>query len=76
IVDDLLDVLGDPALTGKAGGADALRGKPTFPAVVGVEAARMRAAELAREGIEALAGFGTEAGQLREFAGELISRSP
>ncbi len=75
IVDDLLDVLGDPALTGKAAGADALRGKPTFPAVAGIEAARRRAAELARAGIEALAGFGPEAGQLREFAGELVARS-
>ena len=76
IVDDLLDVLGDPALTGKAAGTDALRGKPTFPGVAGIAAARERAAELAREGIEALAGFGPEAGQLRDFASELVSRSP
>ena len=76
IVDDLLDVLGDPAVTGKAGGADALRGKPTFPAVAGIEAARARAAELAKAGLDALAGFGAEAGQLREFASDLVSRSP
>ncbi len=75
IVDDLLDVLGDPALTGKTSGADALRGKPTYPAIAGTAAARERAAELAREGIEALAGFGPEAGQLREFAAELVERS-
>jgi farnesyl diphosphate synthase len=75
IVDDLLDVLGDPALTGKTRGADALRGKPTYPAVAGIAAARARAAELAREGVEALAGFGPEARQLREFAAELVERS-
>jgi geranylgeranyl diphosphate synthase, type II len=75
IVDDLLDVLGDPALTGKTGGADALHGKPTYPAVAGIAAARERAAELARAGIEALAGFGPEAAQLREFAAELVERS-
>ena len=75
IVDDLLDVLGDPALTGKNSGADALRGKPTYPAIAGIAAARRRAAELARSGIEALAGFGPEAGQLREFAAELVERS-
>ncbi len=75
IVDDLLDVLGDPALTGKSGGADALRGKPTYPAIAGIAAARLRAAELARAAIEALAGFGPEAGQLREFAAELVERS-
>ena len=74
IVDDLLDVVGDPVVTGKAGGADALRGKPTYPAVAGIAAARARANELAEQGIAALAGFGPEAGQLREFAGELIAR--
>ncbi|MGH8135406.1 MAG: polyprenyl synthetase family protein [Steroidobacteraceae bacterium] len=75
IVDDLLDVLGDPIQTGKAGGADAMRGKPTYPAIAGVAAARERAMELARAGIEALAGFGPEAAQLREFAAELVERS-
>jgi geranylgeranyl pyrophosphate synthase len=74
IVDDLLDVLGDPAVTGKLAGSDALRGKPTYPAVAGVAAARSRAAELADEGIAALAGFGPAADPLREFAGELVRR--
>ena len=75
IVDDLLDVLGDPAETGKASGADALRGKPTYPAVAGVAGARARATELARAGIEALVAFGPEAAELREFAAELVERS-
>jgi farnesyl diphosphate synthase len=74
IVDDLLDVLGDPAVTGKGAGSDALRGKPTYPATAGVAAARARANELAREGIEALAGFGPAAAQLRDFAGQLVLR--
>ena len=75
IVDDLLDVVGDPVLTGKSSGADALHGKPTYPSIAGVAAARERAAELARAAVEALAGFGPEAGQLREFALELVERS-
>jgi farnesyl diphosphate synthase len=75
IVDDLLDVVGDPVLTGKSSGADALRGKPTYPSIAGVAAARERAADLARAAVEALAGFGPEAGQLREFALELVERS-
>lgn len=74
IVDDLLDVLGDPAVTGKLAGADALRGKPTYPAVAGVAAARARAAELAEAGVAALAGFGPGADQLREFARDLVRR--
>jgi len=74
IVDDLLDVLGDPLVTGKGAGSDALRGKPTYPAIAGVAAARARANELAHEGIEALAGFGPAAQQLRDFAGQLQVR--
>jgi farnesyl diphosphate synthase len=74
IVDDLLDVLGDPAVTGKVAGSDALRGKPTYPAIAGVAAARARAAELAGEAITALADFGPEAARLREFAGDLVRR--
>ena len=74
IVDDLLDVLGDPAVTGKPAGADALRGKPTYPAVAGVNAARNRAAELAEAGVAALAGFGPGADQLRDFARDLVRR--
>ncbi|HEU5468138.1 MAG TPA: farnesyl diphosphate synthase [Steroidobacteraceae bacterium] len=74
IVDDLLDVLGDPAITGKVAGSDALRGKPTYPAIAGVAAARARAAELAGAGIAALEAFGPEAAQLRDFAAELVQR--
>jgi farnesyl diphosphate synthase len=74
IVDDLLDVLGDPTVTGKVAGSDALRGKPTYPAIAGVQAARARATELAEEGVVALAAFGPEAASLREFAGDLVLR--
>jgi geranylgeranyl pyrophosphate synthase len=74
IVDDLLDVLGDPAVTGKLTGADALRGKPTYPAIAGIAGARARAAELAGEGIAALAAFGPEADRLAEFATDLVGR--
>ena len=74
IVDDLLDVLGDPAVTGKVAGSDALRGKPTYPAIAGVAAARARAVELADAGIAALADFGPEASRLRDFAADLVQR--
>ncbi|CAN5835108.1 (2E,6E)-farnesyl diphosphate synthase [soil metagenome] len=59
IVDDLLDVTGDPARTGKAAGADAARAKATYPAVHGVEGAREQAetaADVAREALAPLAG--------------------
>jgi len=64
IVDDLLDVTGDPARTGKKAGADAARAKATYPAVHGIEGARRQAetaAEVARAALAPLAGRpGTE----------------
>ena len=51
IVDDLLDVEGDPAATGKGTGRDSTHRKATFPAIFGVEASRQRAAELVDEAL-------------------------
>src|SRR5690606_26443610 len=47
IRDDLLDVEGDSATLGKTAGKDAAQGKATFPALLGVEASRLRLDELA-----------------------------
>lgn len=57
IVDDLLDVTGDPTRTGKAAGADAARAKATYPAVHGIERTREQAeaaAEVARTALSPL----------------------
>jgi geranylgeranyl diphosphate synthase type II len=45
IVDDILDVEGDPALLGKTAGKDAADSKPTYPALFGLERSRALAAE-------------------------------
>jgi geranylgeranyl diphosphate synthase, type II len=58
IVDDLLDVTGDPTRTGKASGADAARAKATYPAVHGIEGTRGQAeaaADVARRALTPLA---------------------
>jgi geranylgeranyl diphosphate synthase type II len=68
IVDDLLDIEGDPTATGKGTGRDTTHRKATFPAIFGVEASRRRAAELVDEALAAIAGFGGEADPLRALA--------
>jgi geranylgeranyl diphosphate synthase type II len=45
IVDDILDVEGEAATLGKTAGKDAAAGKPTYPALYGLEASRRMAAE-------------------------------
>lgn len=74
IQDDILDELGDPAAMGKPRGADAARNKPTYPSVVGLDAARARARELYRAARDALAPFGDEAEGLHWLARRVIER--
>jgi geranylgeranyl diphosphate synthase type II len=74
IQDDLLDVLGDVSTLGKATGADSARAKPTYPAVIGVEASQQRMQRLHDEALEALVPFGTRADPLRLLAQWLLQR--
>ena len=74
IDDDLLDVEGDAALLGKQTGMDAQRGKMTWPALVGVEAARERSARLWDEAEEAISMFGERAWFMRAFARQMRER--
>jgi farnesyl diphosphate synthase len=75
IVDDILDVEGDPRLLGKAVGADEARRKPTYPAAVGLAAARTRAAELHGRALGAIDCYGERAAMLAWLAGYIVGRS-
>lgn len=73
IIDDLLDVEGDPAETGKAVRADAR--KTTFVSFSGVSGARQLARELCDTADRALAPFGKGADRLRELSAFVMARS-
>lgn len=72
IVDDLLDVTGDPGETGKAARADAR--KTTFVSFSGVEGARELAAELCRTADASLKPFGAKAAPLLELSAFVANR--
>lgn len=74
IQDDLLDVLSDTATLGKTADADRARGKPTYPAVLGVAASQQRVGQLHVQAIEALDPFGPAADALRALADWLLVR--
>lgn len=74
IADDLLDVTGDEAQTGKRVGKDAKAGKATFVDHLGVDGARARADELVEDAISALALFDGRADGLREAARFVVTR--
>ena len=72
IVDDLLDVAGTTAETGKAVRADAR--KTTFVSFSGVDGARQLAAELCLSADRALGPFGARADRLRELSAFVAAR--
>ena len=74
IQDDLLDVEGDVALTGKATGSDQARAMPTYPAVVGLEPARERVRQLHSTAADALAAHGWADSPLAQLGGWLLGR--
>ena len=73
IIDDLLDVEGNPAETGKAVREDAK--KTTFVSFSGVTGARQLATELCQTADRALTPFGRRADRLRELSAFVAARS-
>lgn len=74
IVDDLLDLEGDVAALGKETGMDAQRGKMTWPAVRGVEQARLDAQNAVDEAVAAMQIFGEPGKKLSKLALESLVR--
>jgi farnesyl diphosphate synthase len=74
IADDILDVTGDEARTGKRVGKDAGAGKATFVSLLGLEGAKARAAALVDEAEAALSGYGAGAANLIAAARFVIAR--
>lgn len=72
IIDDLLDVEGNPEETGKAVREDAR--KTTFVSFSGVEGARQLAAELCQTADRALSPFGARADRLTELSAFVAAR--
>jgi farnesyl diphosphate synthase len=74
IQDDILDVEGSTEDLGKTIGADAARAKPTYPSVLGLEAAKTRARDLKRRACAHLAPFRGRTQVLEWLASYVIDR--
>ncbi|NOT58521.1 MAG: polyprenyl synthetase family protein [Deltaproteobacteria bacterium] len=75
VADDILDVEGETAKTGKRAGRDAELQKVTYPAAVGMKKAKARARELLHEALAALQSFPVAADPLREIAKFVVERA-
>lgn len=75
IADDILDVEAPSVRTGKSVGRDGERRKATFPAVLGLTAAKVRARELRDQALAALATMPAAADPLRALARFVVERA-
>lgn len=75
VQDDLLDIEGDTQIMGKPRGSDVARAKPTYPALLGAEGARMHLSQLLDAALESLTPFGERAEALRAMAGFVVARN-
>lgn len=74
VVDDLLNVKGDPTVTGKAVGTDMARQKNTYPALLGLAPSEAYSRALIDEGLQALTIFDNNADPLRAIARYIVQR--
>jgi geranylgeranyl pyrophosphate synthase len=75
IMDDVLDVTATSTALGKTTGRDAMLGKSTYPALLGVDGARERASSLIDDGLESLAQHGLLTQELTQVANFMVTRT-
>jgi farnesyl diphosphate synthase len=75
IYDDILDVAGFEAQTGKNTQSDAARDKPNFPSILGLEESHLQAAQWCRKALDALGEIERDTGNLEDLATYVISRN-
>ena len=74
VKDDILDIEGDTEILGKPSGSDVQQNKSTFPALLGLEAAKQYAEELVAEALLTLDGIPYNTVALEELANYMIQR--
>ncbi|MCG6975524.1 MAG: (2E,6E)-farnesyl diphosphate synthase [Acidiferrobacterales bacterium] len=75
VVDDILDVTADTETLGKPQGSDQAQNKPTYPSILGLDAARNKAEELYQSALASLAPLGDNGTTLGEIADYIVHRN-
>ena len=74
VQDDILDIESDTATLGKAQGSDMINDKSTYPALLGMTAAKARLIELHQQAKESVTEFGAAAQPLVWLADFIVTR--
>lgn len=74
ISDDILDVIGDKDVMGKKPGQDHVKGKATYPSLLGLSESKRMAEELVEKAVKSLSDFGYAAEPLRAIGNFIVER--
>ena len=74
VQDDILDIEGNSDVIGKPQGSDLEQNKPTYPALLGLEGAKLLLQQLHTEAVQALKPFGSNARDLIALADFIVQR--
>lgn len=74
VVDDILNIEGDPKIMGKGVGSDARHDKMTFPAIIGLDKSKNYAKELVGNALAEIEKLDARAAPLRAIAKYIINR--
>ncbi len=74
VIDDILNIEGDPAVMGKGVGTDQVRKKNTYPSLLGLTESKNFAQELINNALQALDYFDNKSDPLRAIARYIITR--
>jgi geranylgeranyl diphosphate synthase type II len=74
VIDDILNVEGDPAVMGKDVGTDQVREKNTYPSILGIKKSKEFAKILVNNALQALDYFDNKSDPLRAIAHYIIDR--
>jgi farnesyl diphosphate synthase len=74
IHDDVLDVEGETTVIGKPKGSDARKSKPTYPSIIGLDQAKLRAQLHGQSAVEAISETGLQIDKLKAIARYVVER--
>jgi len=75
VIDDILNVKGDPKILGKAVGTDSQHLKNTYPALLGLEQSEEYARNLINAALQSISAFDNKADALRALARFIVDRN-
>ncbi len=75
VVDDILDVEGDPVVMGKTSGGDRIRNKNTYPSLLGIEKSKEFAKLRIGDALQAINFFDNNSDPLRAVANYITGRN-